>query len=152
MDVLLKPSFLDRISCLSGAWNNKTLPVQPLVLFEHTRHLADIQVESPDWSILITEYVKPLWFTQRSRVIATIGNTTNKQKQNVKKYFKKNIIDICWETEIILCLDQVVPLSSWRSVSHFSVVCVCESALRDCCFMLSASTWTSSLQVSGNTY
>lgn len=117
------------ISFFTDAWNNKTWAVQPpCVILTHL---------TPDrctgW--------KP-W--RSTRATAAAENPT-KKKVNRLMNVGKLVEEIC------LCSDQEVSSSGQRTMSHFSSVCLCDTASRGCCFTLSASTWTSSLQVSWNT-
>lgn len=87
------------------------------------------QVEIPDWSALI-------------------------YKADQRQIFKRELDSMhcgslfyLWDSGVLRwrrCRMQ------WQWV--IPVVCVCQSALRGCCSTLCVSTWTSSLQVSGNTF
>lgn len=55
-----------------------------------------------------------------------------------------------WETTKAALILELIIKDKMMLRSHVCHFCVCGTASRGCCFTPSASTWTSSLQVSGN--
>lgn len=140
--VSLKHNSLGGVPCLSGAWNNKS---QPLLWFWHTWHGTE---RSTGWNARLIS------FDTHTEVGPLRQRGTRRHKQNESQIFKKELDSMHYGSLFYLRNRGVLRWRRFRIQWQWviPVVCVCQSALRGCCSTLCASTWTSSLQVSGNAF